>query len=51
MPLCRIEAGLKGLARVPVFAIESGGLLKTVIPSRNATRDYLGRGNADAENR
>ncbi len=36
---------------VPFVEEEDYFFLKTVIPSRKATRDYLGRGKADAEDR
>lgn len=35
---------------VPLIEEEACFFLKTVIPSRKATRDYLNRGEADAEN-
>ncbi|MBN8440319.1 MAG: toxin [Thauera sp.] len=35
---------------VPLVEEEDHFFLKTVIPSRNATRDYLNQGGADAEN-
>jgi hypothetical protein len=35
---------------VPFIEEEDYFFLKTVIPSRKATRDYLNRGEVDAEN-
>jgi len=35
---------------VPFVEEEDYGFLKTVIPSRKATRDYLNQGETDAEN-
>jgi hypothetical protein len=35
---------------VPFVEVEDYFFLKTVIPSRKATRDYLNQGDTDAEN-